>query len=211
MSSKTQSLFEYMDPLYPIDFFHFSFAIPYSQSYDSLPSIASTASSLFSSSLYLGWNENGILGKAEVSSPFHSSSFPSYTTGDCVELFLDMRDNKKAKVPSSFCHAFVLFPAAVDGVWGREVTRFRGEDTHPLCEPSALHVEAIHTPKSYTLLFFLPEEILQGYAPKEFPSMGFAYRIHRHKNTPLSFPFSSENFEPLQHPHIWASASWDLN
>lgn len=205
---KSQAILEWMDPLFPADFLLCSVEIGKVKDHKKLTTLPDFSELLAEepfAELSLGWNEEGILGCLEVNQSIQASFFPSYIKGDALELFIDTRDNKQAASASSFCHQFIFLPEEVGGVSGQEITRFRGEDAHTLCDPSLLYLERSMSKKGYTLFFRIPKEALHGYDPVEFPRIGFAYRIHRHKGKPSHFPFSSKNFEPLSHPNLWAS------
>jgi hypothetical protein len=49
-----------------------------------------------------------------------------------------------------------------------EMTKFRGEDSHPLCDPKLLQVETVFTKKSYEMKIFIESEALYGFDPLSF-------------------------------------------
>ncbi len=211
---KAEALLGEMDSLYPADFFLCSESIPYAKDKAEaikkgtkhfLPDFSCLLAEEKFSDVSLAWNEDGLMGCVSIEKPFEASFFPEYTKGDCVEIFIDTRDNKEMSFASSFCHVFVFFAKETDGVFVEEVTRFRMEDTHPLCNPEDIHLEATLQKSSYKLFFSLPKEVLHGYDPLQFSRLGFAYRIHRYKGAAAYFPFSSKAFDPLQNPSLWAS------
>ncbi len=153
----------------------------------------------------LAWSESGIFVGVFVEKPFDEAFYPRYEEGDAVELFFDTRDLKTAGFATKFCHQFVFLPQAVQGIVAQEVTHFRTEDTHPLCDPSELQVEAEVGKKSYALRIFIPSSCLYGYDPASFDRIGFTYRIHRHKGAAQHFALSSQHFSLEQHPRLWAS------
>lgn len=197
-----------MDPLLPADFFLYQVEIKKAHDFKKLTQLPDLSELLAEESLAevsLGWNEGGILGLVEVKQPLQASFFPGYAKGDALEIFIDTRDLKKGGFASQFCHQFVLLGQEVEGIVVQEVTRFRGEDSHPLCDPGLVEVKSVLSKKGYSLSFYLPKEVLHGYDPEQCPRLGFAYRIFRHKGKPSHFPFSFKNFEPLMHTAQWAS------
>ena len=205
---KSKALLEGMAPFFPADFFTCSTEVAYSKEVKGariLPDLSELLAEEKLASFSLAWNEEGLLGTVTVNSPMTASSFPDYIKGDAVELFIDTRDNKKAGSPTRFCHQFVLLPFEVEGVTAVEVTRFRPEDAHELCDPALIHLDVQKSGEGYSLTFTLPKEILHGYDPLQFPRIGLSYRIHRHKGEAGHFPFSSKRFNPLQNPSLWAS------
>ncbi|MBI2812250.1 MAG: hypothetical protein HYX67_15670 [Candidatus Melainabacteria bacterium] len=153
----------------------------------------------------LAWNETGIFAAAFVDKAFEESAYPRFSDGDAVELLFDTRDRKTAGFPTRFCHQFVFLPQAVQGIHAQEVTHFRTEDTHPLCDAGDLQVEAEFEKKSYSLQIYIPAQCLHGYDPSSFEKIGFTYRIHRFKGAPQHFSLSSQHFTLEQHPRLWAS------
>jgi len=79
------------------------------------------------------------------------------------------------------------------------------DDSHPLCNSSDLKISCKVHKQSYEICFFIQESALHGYDPSQFSRIGFAYRINRFKGKPQHFPISSERFELLDHPSLWAS------
>ncbi len=153
----------------------------------------------------MAWNEEGIFIDVYVDKPFEEAFYPRFSEGDAVELFFDTRDLKTAGFPTRFCHQFVILPQAVQGIQAQEITHFRTEDTHPLCEASDIQVTAEFANKSYDLQIYIPASCLHGFDPASFDHIGFTYRIHRFKGLPQHFALSSEHFSLEQHPRLWAS------
>ncbi len=209
---KTESILESMDPIFPSDFFLCSARVSYAKdrveaikTASVLPDMTSLLDEERFASLSLAWNEESLMGFLSVEKPFESSSFPDYEKGDALEIFIDTRDNKKASFATRYSHQFVFLPGSVDGVCAQEITRFRCEDSHALCDSALIGLEMRLEKKGYSLFFTLPKEVLHGYDPVQFSRLGFSYKIHRYKEKPMHFPFSSKSFDPLQNPSLWAS------
>lgn len=206
--------FEHLDPLVPIDFFSLAIDVPYAKAI-SPSKIFRSAPHLPELSPYLGeekfadfslvWNEEGLLAEVNVQKPFEHSSFPEYAEGDSVEVFIDTRDMKKAGFATRFCHHFVFLAHEVQGIQAQEMTRFRSEDSHPLCDVSQIMMKVEYGKKDYTLGFFIPASCLHGYDPTTFPRLGFTYKINRHKGPAQHFSVSSQYYDILQHPSLWSS------
>jgi hypothetical protein len=200
---RPQDLLEGMDALFPADFF--SYNIEIGKEATALPDLSDLLAEKALGSLSLSWSEDGISGLFSIKKELETSLFPDYNKGDAIEVFIDTRDNKKSSFASRFCHQFVFLGKEVNGVYAQEVTKFRQEDTHPLCDPSEIILEVKEKKGSYEVAFTLPKEILHGYDPLQFSRLGFSYRIHQYKGRSQDFPFSSKYFEPLRHPALWAS------
>jgi len=210
---KEFELLEAMDPFMPGDFFSCVIGIPYAPDSSSpfskqsrpLPDMSELLGTEKGGELFLAWNEGGILGKAVIDKPFEHSLFPGYEKGDALEVFIDTRDHKKTGFLTRFCHHFLFLGSEVEGLQAQEITRFRSEDTHPLCSSSDLTVTSIRERTSYTLFFVIAGSALHGYDPSQFSRLGFAFILHRHKAKPCCFPAARSLFDVAQHPSLWAS------
>jgi hypothetical protein len=151
------------------------------------------------------WNDSGITVHVDVHKKFEEAAYPKFEEGDAIELFFDTRDLKEAGFPTRFCHHFLILPQEVQGVQALEMTRFRNEDSHPLCNPETIQVKAKIEPRRYTVDIHCPAEILHGYDPKGFDRLGFTYCIHRPKNGSQHFAVSSSYVPVAQHPSLWAT------
>lgn len=151
------------------------------------------------------WNEEELVVEATVHQAFEESCYPRFTEGDALEVFIDTRDLKNTGFATRFCHHFVVLPQEVQGIRALEVTRFRTEDTHPLCDPSELRVEAEFEKKSYWLRVCIPTSCLHGYDPDHFDRLGFTYRLSRPHAEPQYFAIRSTDWAIEQHPRLWAS------
>jgi hypothetical protein len=152
----------------------------------------------------LSWNEAGIAVHVFVDKPFEEAIYPNYAEGDAIELFFDTRDLKTAGFATRFCHQFVFLPESVQGIIAREVSHFRTEDAHPLCDAAELQVVPHIGNKDYSLQIFIPSHCLHGFDPSSFERIGFTYRIHRYRGAPQHFALSSRHFSLEQHPRLWA-------
>lgn len=112
--------------------------------------------------------------------------------GDAVELFVDTRDLKTSKTITKFCHHYKC--TLLGGV---ELTRFRGDDTHPLAEDFSIEV------RGKTLCILLDQ--LYGFDPKRFNRIGFTYQITREDGSPLHFFLSKITHNLFQNPHLWTT------
>lgn len=155
--------------------------------------------------LYLGWSREGIYAKAIVRKPVTESCFPSPEEGDSVELFIDTRDRKSGGFNTRFCHHFCFLPEAVEGLMGREITRFRTEDAHELCNPIDLVVSVDLKKNSYIMHIFIPAHCLVGYDPDQMKRMGFTYRINRPNQSSQHFSLLSTEYQIDQQPSLWST------
>ena len=86
--------------------------------------------------------EEGIELQVVVNQPVQECFYPDVSRGDGIELFFDTRDVKTSGYNTRFCHHFFFLPEAVDGHQAGELTRFRTEDVHDLCDPNELKIKS---------------------------------------------------------------------
>lgn len=199
--------FDELSAILPIDCFAVSLELPYSEKGKThvLPDLTPLSAEERFAEVSAGWNEEGLLFLIKVSKPFEEAFLPRFEQGDAFELFIDTRDMKNAGFLTKFCHQFVFLPQAIDEIQAQEITRFRTEDKHELCNPSDLKVETQISRKSYALKIFIPSQCLHGYDPTTFKKLGFTYVVHRFGNDPQHFSLSSKYMAIEQNPSLWAS------
>lgn len=153
----------------------------------------------------MGWNHEGIEVLATVKVPSIQTAYPNITNGDSVELFFDTRDVKTSGFNTRFCHHFFFLPEAVEGVNAGEITRFRTEDVHELCDPKDLNVKSLVKSNGYSLHILIPTQCLYGYDPDQFDRLGFTYRINRTTGRSQHFSVTSDEYQVEQQPSLWSS------
>lgn len=170
-----------------------------------LPSTSDLLDEESFANVYAGWNFEKLSFYFSVEAPFQKVGETDFRKGDSIELFIDTRDLKTKGVVTRFCHHFIFFPVEVQNFRGREVTRFRNEDTHRLCHPEDLNVAPDIDDRSYRLGIEIPAQCLHGYDPLSFPRIGFTYRINRCDGPPQHFAVSSDEYTIEQHPATWGT------
>ena len=155
--------------------------------------------------VYAAWNFEKLVFYFAVHRPFQKVGDADFRKGDSIELFIDTRDLKTKGVVTRFCHHFVFFPVEVQNFFGREITRFRNEDTHRLCHPEDLGVTPDVDDQTYRLSIEIPAQCLHGYDPLSFPRIGFTYRINRFEGPAQHFAVSSDEYTIEQHPATWGT------
>ncbi len=153
----------------------------------------------------MGWSREGIEVFAYVKTAYQQAYYPEVSRGDSVELFIDTRDVKTSGFNTRFCHHFFFLPEAVEGHIAGEITRFRTEDTHELCDPNELSVRSLIKSSYYILNIFIPNQCLNGYDPAQFDRLGFSYRINRASGPSQHFSVVTEEFQIEQQPSLWSS------
>jgi hypothetical protein len=192
--------FEGLPALSPIQFFGLAWECAYFDGKFSperkyrLPSTAQLLSEEEFATVFMGWNER------KVALYIQSNG---RTENDSLELFFDTRDLKTKAQVSKYCHHFLFTPEKKEGFFGREVSRFRDEDIHRLCNPEELLVNV--EDGFFHMAIEIPATCLHGYDPIQFQRLGFTYRIRRMNRPAQHFAVSSEEFKIEQHPSLWAT------
>ncbi|NNM43288.1 MAG: hypothetical protein HKM07_02975 [Chlamydiae bacterium] len=207
-------MFEGCPAFSPASFFDFSLPVGYFSSLPFpkkmhkqllLPDVSNLLSESSFAEVAMSWSEDGLLFTITVNKKFEDCFYPNYLEGDAIELFIDTRDLKSGFM-NRFCHHFLFLPKDVHGVQAQEITRFRGEDEHPLCDPKDLALEVQFEKNSYHALIKIPSDCLSGYDPLAWNKMAIAYRISRPQGGAQHFPVSSELYPIDQHPSLWCSS-----
>jgi len=201
-------------PLTPVNFFQLNADCHYIDSAKNqkiqtekylLPNTSSLCAEESFAEIFMGWNEEGLEICVKIGVPFQSVRYPAIELGDSIELFIDTRDVKTTGFNTRFCHHFFFLPEGVDGHFAGEITHFRTEDTHPLCDANELKIKSLIKRTSYTTNIFIPIHCLYGYDPTQFNRLGFSYRINRAGGFPQHFSVVGEDFPLEQQPSLWAS------
>lgn len=166
-----------------------------------LPNTSPLCNEDYFADVSLGWNREGIAAEVSLSESFQEASYPNIANGDSVELMIDTRDVKTSGYNTRFCHHFFFLPESIEGRQAGEMTTFRTEDIHDLCDPQDLKVFCRKT----MMQIFIPASCLYGYDPDQFDRLGFTYRINRRGNFPQHFSAVTNNFQVEQQPSLWSS------
>ena len=205
-----------LSPITPVNFFQLSFDCKYLASKGSfpvfdlksakeyiLPDTSVLCHEEHFASVAMGWNEEWLEFCFQVEKPVEQVSYPEISKGDSVEIFIDTRDVKTSGFNTRFCHHFYFLPESVEGHQAGELTHFRTEDAHELCDPSELKVKAKESKGQYTLHCQIPRSCLFGYDPTQFDRMGFTYRVNRPRWQSQHLTVVSEDFQIEQQPSLW--------
>jgi len=170
-----------------------------------LPDTSALCSEESFAEVSIGWHAEGIEVFVKVDSPFKKAVYPEIDRGDSVELLIDTRDVKTSGFNTRFCHHFFFLAEGVDGHFAGEITRFRTEDVHPLCDPSELKVKSLCQSDGYQLNIFIPSSCLHGYDPEQFNRLGFTYRINQSEGFPQHFSVVADDYQIEQQPSLWGT------
>jgi len=155
--------------------------------------------------LFMGFSKAGIELHVVVLEKVTECHYPDITKGDSVELFFDTRDVKTSGFNTKFCHHFYFLPEAFEGHMAGEITKFRTEDAHELCDSDELTLKVKKSNGGYSLEIFIPAHCLHGYDPEQFNRLGFTYRINRKNGEPQHFSVLTSEYSIEQQPSLWGT------
>jgi hypothetical protein len=154
--------------------------------------------------IHMGWNEEGLYFHLECEKPFNDVFYPEFHRGDALQLFIDTRDNKSSTILTRFCHQFLFLPKEVEGVQALEITRFRTDDQHELCNPKDLVCESSFQKNDYSMHIFIPTQCLHGYDPNECNRIGFTFCVYAAGGLKQHFSAHSDEFSYESFPALWS-------
>lgn len=207
-------MLEEIVPLDPVHFFAFQIDLHYLkegkfEKKHLLPELSSFHNDRPFVQLSMGWNEEGIFLLGRVEGAFDQSRFPNIGVGDSLEFFFDTRDVKTTGYATRYCHHFFFLPEPFESdetlIQAGEITRFRSDNAHELCDPNLLKIEATHQKKRCDFKIFIPSECLYGYDPTQFNRLGFTYRLNGILGQKQYFSASDIDFTIENQPSLWAS------
>ncbi|MDR1922856.1 MAG: hypothetical protein LBQ66_00660 [Planctomycetaceae bacterium] len=158
----------------------------------------------------VGWNERGFAVAAKITSKKQSlwCRAVSPNESDGVQICLDTRDLKTVHRATQFCHRLVFLPMVSDA--GRsEPSAFWLPIHRAKLHPNPIDVTKIKLKSKifnngYELSVFIPQEVLTGFEPIEYPSLGFHFVLvdreigNRYFLVAPPFPYD-------QDPSIWGT------
>ncbi len=188
----------------PLHFFSLAVDLPRGKSV-LLPDTSEYLGEESFAAIRMKWEESGLAFDILFHKPFEGAFYPEYSRGEAVELLIDTRDLKTAGFPTKFCHRFLILPQAVGEMRAQEITRFRAEESHVLCDKSLIAVDSEFAKKSFRVKIELPAEALHGFDPKTFDRLGFTYRIFRTGGAAQHFALTSRFCAIEQQNALWAT------
>lgn len=170
-----------------------------------LPSFSKFLNEESFAELFMAYDEGGLYFHVKVNVPFTKVNSPEFNKADSIEIFIDTKDLKTKGHITKFCHHFVFFPEKVQNSFGKEISRFRADDMHKLCNTSDLKIEASILKDSYFMNIFIPQSCLHGFDLKNNDKIGFNYRINRYSQESMHFCASSKEYPIERNPYLWAT------
>lgn len=159
--------------------------------------------------VYLGWREAGLFVALSVPDKTRVRVDPQHVwEGDCLEVWIDTRNDKTRREFDEFCRQFYFLPrgGGPDGqgaVAGQAHPRGLKEPTRPHL-PEA-DVASVVTDHGYALEAFLPASLLPGFAPQDHPEIGFTYHLNDVQKGQQALTVGKE-CAVERNPSLWATA-----
>ncbi|MGL4595311.1 MAG: hypothetical protein ACRCUY_11325 [Thermoguttaceae bacterium] len=160
--------------------------------------------------LRAGWNEKGLVFHLEVTGKKQTSwcrsQYPDDSDG--LQLCIDTRDVHDLHRATRFCHRLICLPFGNDGL--QKIPQIFWLPIHRAKNhPNPIDVTKIRAksetiPGGYRLELMIPGEVLTGYDPQEYTSLGFHYVVTDREIGNHHFLVSSP-FPHDQDPSIWCS------
>jgi len=159
--------------------------------------------------VYASWNEEGLHFACQVEGKTRvETDRESWWSKDCLEIWLDMRDNRTIHRATRFCHQFCFIPQSPDGrpnsATGWQAPIHRALEQAPICDPEQLQVAAAIGRKGYALEVVLPAQVLFGFDPGVCCRLGFTYHINDIQLGQQSATVGKE-FPIHSDPSLWAT------
>ncbi|MDR2344933.1 MAG: hypothetical protein LBE18_02605 [Planctomycetaceae bacterium] len=131
----------------------------------------------------VGWNERGISfavrvrGKKQM---LWCKSLSPYDS-DGVQIYIDTRDMKDIHRATRFCHRLIFLPVVNDG-YRSEPCVFWLPIHRAKSYPNPIDAKKIKLANKifnggYDLKIFVPQEVLTGFDPIEYPALGFHFVV----------------------------------
>jgi len=159
--------------------------------------------------VYLGWQETGLFVALSVPDKARVRvDQQPFWKGDCLEVWIDTRNDKTRREFDEFCRHFYFLPRG----GGPDGQAALAGQAHPggLKEQTRPHlpevdVASVVTDHGYTLEAFLPASLLHGFAPQDHPEIGFTYHVNDVQKGQQALSVGKEC--PIHcNPSLWATA-----
>jgi hypothetical protein len=160
-------------------------------------------------SVYMAYDDSGLYVACEVKRKTTYKLNPLQpAAGDSLELFIDTRDVKEHRA-NRFCHRFYVLPggSGKDGKQpiARQTSIEDAREQAPPCPEDSIETGLRRLKRSYQLEIKLPAAGLNGFAPREFSRVGFAYLLHDSQHGTQSWSSISDMGVECD-PSTWGTA-----
>ena len=160
--------------------------------------------------VYMAWNEKGLYFAVDVRKQHPvKSSYTRHWTGDSFQIWLDTRDVKTARRAGRYCHQFNCLPTGGGPHEDQPIVKptqvDRAKERWNAPPPEAIPIASHITSGGYTMEIALPQEVLSGYDPDEFPRLGFTYYLNNSER-PSQWWSAGRDLRVYIDPSTWGTA-----
>ncbi|OGN61429.1 MAG: hypothetical protein A3F40_01285 [Chlamydiae bacterium RIFCSPHIGHO2_12_FULL_27_8] len=170
-----------------------------------LPSFSNLLEEEEFAKVYIAYASDGIYLHFEINAPFTKGSMQETSKGDLIEIFIDSRALKTKGYLTKYSHHFVF---VADEEFGNEVTRFKFDDMHDICDRKFLKADSIIKPEKYMMTIKIDKDAIYGFNPKETKFLSFCYQINRYLLPNQTLNISSQEHKIEKSPHLWAKLNF---
>ncbi|MFZ4772660.1 MAG: hypothetical protein ACOYK9_01555 [Chlamydiia bacterium] len=153
--------------------------------------------------VYMGISSKDFFAVFDVACPLQKTQYPEFKKGDAIELIIDTNPSKSQGVTTRFVHHFVFLPTPYEGIFAKEITRFRGSDTRTLIPDEELKLTVQQSKNSYKASITIALNSFKGF-DESTRRIGIGYRVHRNKSSVQEFPLNSQSMHFDVHPGLLA-------
>jgi hypothetical protein len=157
-----------------------------------------------------GWNEQGLMFSVTVSGKKQSLCCKSIapTESDGIQIYIDTRDVKDVHRATRFCHRLIFLPTVNDGS-RPDPCAFWLPIHRAKAHPNPIDAKKINLQNEifndgYKLDIFIPQEVLTGFDPMEYSTLGFHFVVadrelgNRYFIVSPPFPYDND-------PSLWGT------
>lgn len=158
--------------------------------------------------VYLAWALEGLYVAVEVRNSIVKVADPkNFWTGDCLELFIDTRNDKRPRLFEPGDHQFWFVPLIGEGrVYAGQWKR-GNEIPETKYDLSDVKGVARKTQDGYIMEFLLPAKYLHGYNPQVGVKLGLNINLTvwgKHRDREV-FWHRQKDWNTLHSPHLWGT------
>jgi hypothetical protein len=173
----------------------------------SLPSVEKYTLQEEFADVYMGVSKTEFFAIFDVQSPLEKTLYPEFKKGDAIELIIDTNPSKMQSVTTRFVHHFVFLPLPYEGIFAKEITRFRGNETRGLVNDEELRSSVHQSKNHYKISISISLNALYGISGslEKKKALGIGYRVHRFKGEVQEFPHNGQSMHFDVHPNLLAT------
>lgn len=158
--------------------------------------------------LFLAWSSEGLYIAAEVrNSIVKVSDQRSFWTGDCIELFVDTRNDKRPRSFEPGDHQFWFVPLVDEGRVYVGQWKRGNEIPQTLYDLPEIKSAARKTNDGYIVEVLLPTKYLHGFKPQVGAKLGLNINltIHSERGAREVYWHRQKDLGVLRSPHLWGT------